>query len=352
MGNPAVTMKTLAQQLGVSVTTVSNAYSKPDRLSEELREQVFATAKELGYCGPSAAGRALRSGKTGICGFLFGGPLSAAFSDPYSVLFLAGLSEAMESYESSVLLLRADAGDDDLLGRAPVDAVVSGSPTAAHPGLQRLAGRGVRVVGTMQSDDADWVAIDDREAGRLVGLHLARLGHRRVTLLVPGAESGPEPRETDLGPDGLLPPGFPGLGCGFAEARILGLRETMPDADVRVVSAGHNGKQSGRSAGAYVLDDQLRPSAIVALSDVLALGVWEAVQQRGLTPGRDVSIAGFDDLPDAGFVGLTSVHQPITEKGRIAGHLAMDPSYPKRQVLLPIELKVRASTGPAPLTTR
>lgn len=349
MGNSAVTMKTLAQQLGVSVTTVSNAYSKPDRLSDELRAQILTRAKELGYCGPSAAGRALRSGKTGICGFLFGAPLSAAFSDPYSVLFLAGLGEALESYDSSVLLLRANHGDDELLVRAPVDAVVSGSPIAAHPGLQRLAGRGVRVVGTMQSDDADWVAIDDREAGRLIGRHLARLGHRRVTVLVPGEQAGPAPSETELSPDGLLPAGFPGLRCGFAEARILGLRETLPGAVITVVGAGHNGKQSGRAAGAYVLDDQLRPSAIVALSDVLALGAWEAVQQRGLTPGKEVSIAGFDDLPDAAFVGITSVHQPITEKGRIAGHLAMDPTYPQRQVLLPIELLVRASTGPAPL---
>mgnify|MGYP000739365303 CR=1 FL=1 len=59
MGNSAspVTMRTLADQLGVSVTTVSNAYSKPDRLSPELRDQILAAAKELGYCGPSAAGR-------------------------------------------------------------------------------------------------------------------------------------------------------------------------------------------------------------------------------------------------------------------------------------------------------
>src|SRR5665647_2552940 len=79
-----VTMKTLATKLGVSVTTVSNAYSKPDRLSTELRDQILATAKDLGYCGPSAAGRALRSGKTDVCGFLFHGGVSYAVSDPYS----------------------------------------------------------------------------------------------------------------------------------------------------------------------------------------------------------------------------------------------------------------------------
>ncbi|HVK44691.1 MAG TPA: LacI family DNA-binding transcriptional regulator [Micropruina sp.] len=347
-----VTMKTLAQQLGVSVTTVSNAYSKPDRLSSELREQIFATAKSLGYCGPSAAGRALRSGRTGICGFLFGSHLSAAFSDPFTVLLLAGLSEALEEFDTTVLLLRGDGDENQRLQRAPVDAVVSGSPTGAHPGLDLLPRRGVRVVSTQQSDEPSWVAIDDRFAGRLVGRHLARLGHRRVTVLVPGHLSNRgEVVDELLGADGRLRPDFPGLGCGYAEGRLAGLRETMPAATIRVVSGGENTRETGRSAGGYVLDDQLRPSAVVALSDVLALGVWDAIQQRGLVPGRDVSVAGFDDLPDAEFIGLTTVHQPITEKGRLAGRLAMDPDYPQQQILLPIELKVRTSTGPAPLTT-
>ena len=349
MGNGSVTMKTLAHELGVSITTVSNAYSKPDRLSADLRDQILAKAKDLGYCGPSAAGRALRSGKTNICGFVFGGQLSAAFSDPFTVLFLSGLSEALEDFDASVLLLRVDHDDEEPLLRAPVDCIVSGSPTWTHPGFELLAGRGVRVVSTQQSEDSDWVAIDDREAGRLLGGHLARLGHRRITALVPGQRGADrEVSDVVLNSAGTLPHDFPGLGCGYAEQRILGLRESLPEAEIRVVSAGHNTRESGRFAGGYALDDQRRPTAIAALSDVLALGVWDALAQRGIQPGRDVSVAGFDDLPDAEFVGLTSVHQPVVEKGRLAGRLAMDPDHPQRQILLPIELKVRASTGPAP----
>lgn len=352
-GSNPVTMKTLAQSLGVSVTTVSNAYSKPDRLSDELRQQIFAKAKELGYCGPSAAGRALRSGKSGICGFVFGSHLSAAFSDPYTVMFMAGLGEALEEYEASVLLLRSEGGDDESLQRAPVDAVVSGAPIANHPGFERLAGRGVRVVGTTPGSEGDWVGIDDRFAGRLIGQHLARLGHRRVAVVVPwGLSSSGERLDVELAADGQLPPEFGRYDGGFTQNRVAGLREAMPEASIRVLTAGHNVRESGRTAGAYVLDVQDRPTAIVALSDVLALGVWDAAQQRGLTPGHEVSIAGFDDLPDAAFVGLTSVHQPIVEKGRLAGRLAMDPDYPERQILLPIELKVRSSTGPAPIITR
>lgn len=346
-----VTMKTLAEQLGVSATTVSNAYNKPDRLSAELREQILTRAKELGYCGPSAAGRALRSGKSGICGYLFGAQISHAFSDPYAVIFLSGLAEAVEEYAASVLLLRADGHDDNAtLQRAPVDAVVTGPPAESNPNLDLLTRRGVRVVATMSSPDGDWVAIDDAKAGRLLGKHLAKLGHSRIVVVVAGdLAEGVNFAEVEVGPEGTLPPDFPGRSCGYAERRIAGLRAKLSKATIRVVCAGQNTREVGRAAGADVLDDQRRPTAIVALSDVLALGVWDAARERGLTPGRDVSIAGFDDLPDAAFVGLTSVHQPIAEKGRLAGLLAMDPDYPDRQILLPVELKVRASTGPAPL---
>ena len=342
-----ITLKTLATELGVSTTTVSNAYSKPDRLSTELRQRILDKADELGYCGPSAAGRALRSGRTDVCGYLFGGELSQAFSDPYSVIFLSGLSESVEQSGASVLLVRAlpEGQDNPLLDRAAIDALVVATPIGEHPGLQRVERRGVRMVSTQQSSTGDWVAINDVKAGRLVGKHLARLGHRNVVVVMSDGcerDTGLAEIATEQILDGTRPVGTYELG------RITGVCEKLPDASVRVVSAGRNTREAGRAAAAYALDDQFRPTAIVALSDVLALGVWDAVAERGLKPGRDVSIAGFDDIPDAGFLGITTVHQPIAEKGRLAGLLAMDPDYPDRQILLPIELVVRASTGPAP----
>lgn len=341
-----VTMRTLAEQLGVSVTTVSNAYSKPDRLSPELRDRILATAKERGYCGPSAAGRALRSGRTDVCGFLFGGELADAFADPYTVTFLAGLSESVERFGASVLLLRSPSGDEEdsesqLLQRAAIDAIVTCSAISEHPSTELLSQRGVRVVGAQRSEEGDWVAVNDEKAGRLIGKHLAKLGHQRIVVVVPGEAVDDEAFE--VAPDEVLE-----IAGRFAVERIQGLSEKLPGASIRVVCGGWNTRRAGRAAAAHALDDQDRPTAIVALSDVLALGVWDAARDRGLKPGRDLSIAGFDDLPDAAFVGLTTVRQPIAEKGRLAGRLAMDPDYPHRQITLPVELVVRASTGPAP----
>jgi DNA-binding LacI/PurR family transcriptional regulator len=338
-------MKTLAELLGVSVTTVSNAYSKPDRLSPDLREQILAKGKDLGYCGPSAAGRALRSGKTDVCGFLFGGELADAFGDPYTIAFLAGLSESAERYGASVLLLRAAGEEEDaerqLLQRAPIDAIVICSAITDHPATELLAQRGVRVVGAQRTEEGDWVAINDIKAGRLVGKHLAKLGHRNVVVVVPGGL--PEGGAFELDPSEVL-----AVAGHFAAERVQGLIEKLPDASVRVVCGGWKPREGGRTAAALALDVQDRPTAVVAMSDVLALGVLDALRERGLRPGRQVSVVGFDDIPDAAAAGLTTVRQPTVDKGRYAGRLAMDPDYPQRQITLPIELVVRSSTGPAP----
>jgi DNA-binding LacI/PurR family transcriptional regulator len=339
-------MKTLAESLDVSVATVSNAFSRPDQLSAELRERILAKADELGYTGPLAAGRALRSGRNDVCGFVFGGELSQAFADPYSVILLSGLTETVEEFGASVLLLRASAVDREnpLLQRAPIDALVALSGAVDLVDFEFLRRRGTPVVTTRRLPDRDWVSIDDDEAGRLIGRHLARLGHRDVVVLSLGAPRGTID-DFDYTPDRpcpYLPDG------SYEGQRVRGLWETLPKGSVHVVRADANTREAGRRAAAHILDIQDRPTAVVAVSDVLAYGVLDAVHERGLVPGRDISVSGFDDLPDAAFLGITTVRQPIAEKGRLAGRLAMDPDYPTRQITLPIELIVRSSTGPAP----
>jgi DNA-binding LacI/PurR family transcriptional regulator len=89
------------------------------------------------------------------------------------------------------------------------------------------------------------------------------------------------------------------------------------------------------------------PTAVIGLSDVLALGALEAMAARGLTAPADVSVCGFDDIPAAADAALTTLRQPIAEKGRKVGELLLDPDAPNRQILLPIQLVARATTGTA-----
>jgi DNA-binding LacI/PurR family transcriptional regulator len=109
---PTVTIKTIAQAVGVSPSTVSNAYNKPAQLSKDLRERILAKADELGYSGPDASARALRSGRAGSIGVLFTDRLSYAFSDPFAVGFLAGVAEESERFGTSLLLMPVNNPDD------------------------------------------------------------------------------------------------------------------------------------------------------------------------------------------------------------------------------------------------
>ncbi len=114
--------------------------------------------------------------------------------------------------------------------------------------------------------------------------------------------------------------------------------------------AGGSDAAGGARAAAALLDRADRPTAILALSDVQAIGVLEAAAERGIEVPRDLSVVGFDDMPQAATTtpGLTTVSQPHEEKGRAAVRLLVSGARPEDSVLLPCELVVRASTAPAP----
>jgi DNA-binding LacI/PurR family transcriptional regulator len=341
-----VTQQDIATVLGVSVMTVSNAFNRPDQLSADLRERVLERAAKMGYTGPDAVARQLRSGRTNTFAVAFEERLSYAFSDPFSVAWLGAFSEVMERKRASIMLLSVPAGDAAALA-AIQDAAVDGVAGLCgdQPAMVRARERGLPTVYcTMEARSADgvpsagdYVVIDDYAAGVEVGQHLRRLGHRRVFLLAGAAFAGQPPMKEysrgDLHPSDHL--------------RVSGLLDGLDGADdVTLVPIGINSWAAGQAAGRLVLDRRDRPTAVVAVSDVIALGLMDACRQRGLTPGRDISLVGFDDLPESAAAGLTTIHQPVRDKGRLAAELLLDPERPDRRIVLPHELIVRRSTGP------
>ena len=137
-------------------------------------------------------------------------------------------------------------------------------------------------------------------------------------------------------------------------ARLSGWRAAitaagLPWDDIPVAGTGGHGPEVGRVAGAKLLDRAERPTAILALSDLLALGVLDAAAERGIAVPGELSVAGFDDIPTAATVtpALTTIRQPHHRKGAEAVRLLLADD-PAQNVLLPTELVVRASTGPAP----
>lgn len=343
---PRVTLKTVATAVGVSPATVSNAYNRPDQLSAELRARIITVAGELGFTGPDAAGRALRTGRSGAVGVLLTGYLSYAFSDPYAVSLLAGLASAVEGTTSIVLLpLRHDADgvpDLSVVRQANIDALALLSLPADHPVADLARARGISLVTTDPLDDpgASWVAIDDRRTGVLVGEHLAGLGHTEVLVVAPADDAPPGSEVRVVEP--------PGIDFVDYASRLSGLTDAL-GGRITMVTAGQNDFVSGQRVAQWLLlaRDPL-PTAVVGLSDVLALGVLEGLVAAGVDVPERVSVCGFDDIPAAAPRGLTTVRQPITERGREIGRMLLDPVEPPRQVLMPVELVVRRSSGPAP----
>ena len=339
---PRVTLKTVAAAVGVSPATVSNAYNRPDQLSAELRERIFTAAAELGFTGPDAAGRALRTGRSGAVGVLLTGYLSYAFSDPYAVSLLAGLASAVERTTSIVLLpLQHDADgvpDLSVVRQANIDALALLSLPADHPAADLARARGISLVTTDPLDDPDasWVAIDDRRTGVLVGEHLASLGHAEVLVVAPVDDLAPG------SPVQVVEP--PRIDFADYASRLAGLSETL-GGEITMVTAGQNDFASGERVAQWLLERAALPTAVVGLSDVLALGVLEGLVAGGVDVPGQVSVCGFDDTPAAAPRGLTTVRQPIVERGREIGRMLLDPDEAPRQVMMDVELVVRRSSG-------
>lgn len=349
MGERA-TLQTIAEAVGVSRTTVSNAYSRPDQLNAALRDRILRTATELGYPGPDAAARSLRRGRAGAIGLLFGETLSYAFADPYAVGYLRGLAEAAEGAGVGLLLIPVPPGEtaEDTVRSAVVDGFCVYCLRDDDVALSVVTARALPTVSSVPiMAGAGFVGIDERAAGRRVAEHLLRLGHRRmaalVDWLVDGVFTGVVDAETVMR-------------SPFRDARerLKGMRDAVVDAGLpttalQIVVTGRNTREAGRRGAAEVLDAAVRPTALLTTSDVLALGVLDAAAQRGLSVPAQLSVTGFDDIPQAAEVGLTTVHQPMEEKGRLVGQLLVDPpDGPLPHIVLPTELVARATSGPAP----
>ena len=302
-----MTLKTIAETVGVSRTTVSNAYNRPDQLAPELRDRILGTARRLGYAGPDPAARRLRSGRRDAVGLLLADGLASAFDDPAAVILIQGVARATEAAGLAILVLPGNGVQD-----AVVDSFCLLSLAADHPGAIAAQARGVPlvVVDEPRLPGHAYVGIDDRLGGRLAAEHLLELGHRRFAIA-------------------------PAAGAAAAQ-RLGGYRDALEAAGV----------DWGGVPRAVAFDGPERPTAVLAASDRLALAVVEAAREAGVRVPEDLSVVGFDDIPAAARSHLTTVRQPLSEKGEAAGRLLTEGAA-DREVILPVELVVRGSTAPA-----
>lgn len=179
-------MTRVAEELGISAMTVSNAYNRPDQLSEALRERIFEAAERLGYAGPDPVARSLRRQRTNLAGVLYSNPLSYAFDDPAQVLFLKGVAAATEEAVMGLVLVPGSVGISvEERASAVIDAAVDGFIVYSIADDDPLVGAALRrrlptvTVDQPLREDMPFVGIDDRVAARAAAEHLVSLGHER-----------------------------------------------------------------------------------------------------------------------------------------------------------------------------
>ena len=356
---PRATLASLAAELKVSRTTVSNAYNRPDQLSAELRERVLDTARRVGYPGPDPVARSLRTRRAGTVGLLLTERLNYSFSDPAAVDFLAGLAESCEEAGQGLLLVAVGPGrsledGSNAVLNAGVDGFVVYSVADDDPFLQVALKRRLPVVVVDQPKNvpgASGVCIDDRAAMRGVTEYVLELGHREIGLVTMrlGAERLPGPVAI-ASPDRLRSPHF-----HVQRERIGGVHDAMTAAgldpeSLTVVESPDHQPTSGGAAAAVALDANPRITALMCTADVLALSAMDYLRGRGIYVPGQMTVTGFDAIPEARRRGLCTVAQSSLEKGRTAGKLLHHPprtGLPVEEVLPTQLIRGRTARPPA-----
>lgn len=364
---PKVTLQTVADVVGVSRMTVSNAFSRPDQLSAGLRSRILAAAEELGYVGPDPAARGLARGAVGAVGLLTPS-LRHTFSDEISTRFLGAIARELAPTGLALTLLPTPEPDDTPpTWDVAVDGAIVYSCLPGSPAIELLRRRRVPLVHVDQppDDGAPSVNVDDRAGARAAAQHLLDLGHRRIGIVTVGL--GPEPGLDPRPPAELLA----ATAAHAPHQRLLGWLDALVAAGVHPVVARQPDNYVDTDAGATVLladrvpgDASSSPTAVLCFSDAVAEGTIRAARARGLRVPEDLSVVGFDDNGLAVWTDppLTTVRQDVDAKGRAAVGALLDllptrprpvtgPAAARPHLSLPTELVVRGSTGPAPTAT-
>ncbi len=346
----------VARAAGVSASTVSNVYNRPQVVTPAMRQRVLQAAAEVGYDGADPAARSLRHGRTNAIGVVMRERLAYAFDDPAVVRLMQGISEAADPQQLAIVIVPSSPERGTTTGpaaRHAVDGLILYSLAGDDPLIEATRHRHapkVVVDSPRRSDSAaadpfDFVGIDEQKPSMAVVRHLLDLGHRNLGVISTRLSARDQPGPADLARQRAATASVPrGRLAGAARAfSVAGLDWSR----VPVVQCRISNIEAGRAAAHTLLDLAPDTTAVFAFSDPLALGARLAAHERGLPVPGQLSIVGFDDSAPLS-EGLTTVHQPLHDKGYIAANRlmrAMAGQPPKKVKLLPTELIIRDTTS-------
>ena len=344
-GSRLPTMKDIAAASGVSQSTVSRVLTGAPTavpINDATRQRVLETARQMRY-RPNPLARALRGSRTMLLGVIV-----REIMDPFFAGAIEAVSTEARQRGYNVVLGHAHGRTDEALAVTAVletrhcDAIIVLGDTSDQPRLmEELRLADVNVVGMWQGSGTvqgiHAVTVDNAAGIDMLVDHLVELGHRRIAFI-----SG-----------------------GFAEGRLLGdigerraafierLATERLDVPAAYMREAPNTMKGGDEAFRALMSLPVKPTAIIASTDVLATGALHAAYQGHVAVPGEVSIAGFDDLPLAAFTNppLTTVRNPTSEMAKVGVRVAIDAiderGIPALEVIAPV-LVARESSGPVP----
>ncbi|MBK8024388.1 MAG: LacI family DNA-binding transcriptional regulator [Chloroflexi bacterium] len=334
------TIRDIAERAGVSKTSVSFAFNDPSRLPQETVQRILAVADELGYM-PNPLARSMTSKRTGNLGMLFPQPLQEILKNLYTLELLRGVGHVCDEHGYNLVLVSPLLGS---MRHAVSHAVVDGFLTI---GLEHYKSTVLlldkREIPYVMVDSEPYVGaacvnIDDSAGAYEAMYHVLANGHRRIAIL--GIQSGKHGHFEEY--------------VGTIAYRVQGYRRALNefglDIDqktVRLVECPCT------QAGGYQAMKQLarwKPTAVVAMADIIAAGAIDAAVELGIQVPAQLSIVGYDDLPLARWLNppLTTVAQPTFEKAQYATRLLleiMDGKSAEKEHMFATQLVERASVA-------
>lgn len=323
------TLASIAAKLGVSRTTVSNAYNRPEQLSADLRQRILDTAEEMGYLGPDPVARSLRTRRAGAIGVLLTEDLTYAFEDMASVDFLAGVAQAAGDTQLTLVPASPESSVDhasaqQLVNNSAVDGFVIYSVAKGDPHLEAVQARGLPAVISDQpagEEDVPFVGADDRLAIAPAAQALVDAGHRKIGILSIRLD-----RERNEGP--VSSERLENAQYQLQRARVLGALDVfeaagMDPAAVPVVECWINDKEHNFAAAQQLLEANPDLTGVLCTTDSLAFGVLRYIKSLGKTVPADLSVTGYDGTEMALARDLTTVIQHNKLKGFKAGQILL-----------------------------
>jgi DNA-binding LacI/PurR family transcriptional regulator len=334
-GGPA-RIADVAALAGVGVATVSRVLNGHVGVRPSTRERVVDAIEALNY-RPSSLARSLSLRRTMVVAALL-----PWFTNPSAVQRVRGIVDGLSGSKYDLMVFDIESEDRqrrafELFDRGDrADGLLVVSTLPPEPEVDRLRAAGIPcVLVDAEHPDFPSIVVDDVAGGEMATRHLVALGHRRVALI------------------GDPPPEFR---FDWSRDRTKGYERALAAAGIEprgdYVREGTRLPHVARAVAAELLSLPVRPTAVFAASDTQAVGVLEAARSLGISVPGELSVIGFDDIEVAAYLGLTTVRQPLVESGRRGAKLLLDVlagrSVAPLRELLPLELIVRGTTGPAP----